>query len=76
MRPWLQYLEFKTKNGTIQEQVFVSCPVPYPTYLPYMVVSNFKLLLKRYMNEHAKNFLGRINSGKDTLIYALNMYLG
>lgn len=24
MRPWLQYIEFKIKNGTIQEQVFVS----------------------------------------------------
>lgn len=24
MRPWLQYIEFKVKNGTIQEQVFVS----------------------------------------------------
>ncbi|RPB29386.1 TPR-like protein [Terfezia boudieri ATCC MYA-4762] len=23
MRPWLQYIEFKVKNGTIQEQVFV-----------------------------------------------------
>lgn len=60
MKPWLRYIEYKTKNGTIQEQVFVRFPLPFSPPSPPVSDSD------RSTSAHAKNSPAATSSGKAT----------